>query len=455
MRQSASVDRVCIIGAGSSGIAACQVLKARGIPFDCFEKGSYVGGNWKYMNDNGMSSSYRSLFINTSRKIMEYRSYPMPESLPDYPHHTQIQAYFEDFVDHFGLRERITFNTEVTQVEKGPEGWHVTTADGETRTYAAVMVANGHHWDPKWPDFPGEFHGEVMHAHDYKTPEGFEGKNVLVLGIGNSAVDIAVETSRVSKMTYLATRRGAWVIPKYLMGKPVDEIATPVTSRLPWALQRKSYEWLLKMAQGDMEDYGLPKPDHHVGHAHPTVSSDLLPRIGHGRIKPKPVIERLEGDSVRFADGSVEQIDRIVYATGYKITFPFLSRDVMDATYNRVALYRRVVHPDHPGLYFMGLIQPLGAIMPIAELQSEWVADLVTGVGKLPPREEMREEIAAHEEEMRRRYVASTRHTVQVDFWPYLRTLEKERKQGRRRTGAGFPAVAPKQAAAEPAAAAA
>ena len=103
--------RVCIVGAGSSGIAAAQVLDARGIEFDCFEMGSSIGGNWRYGNDNGVSSAYRSLHINTSRQAMEYATYPMPATLPEYPSHWQIAKYFDDYVDHFGLRDKITFRT--------------------------------------------------------------------------------------------------------------------------------------------------------------------------------------------------------------------------------------------------------------------------------------------------------------------------------------------------------
>ena len=425
-----SDTKVCIIGAGSSGIASCQVLKARGIPFDCFEKGSSVGGNWRYMNDNGMSAAYESLFINTSRKRMAYSTFPMPDDYPDYPHHSQIARYFDDYVDHFGFRDDITFNTEVTAVEPADEGgWDVTTDDGETRRYRAVLVANGHHWDPRWPDFPGEFTGDVMHAHQYTSADGFEDKRVLVLGIGNSACDIACETSRVSHMTFLAMRRGAHVIPKYLKGKPTDELAGDLTSRLPLALQRAVYAQYVKTAQGKMEDYGLPKPDHKLLEAHPTVSAELLQRIGHGRVKPKPNIQRLEGDRVRFVDGTTERIDRIVYCTGYKITFPFFSPELLEAPRNRLPLYRRVVHPELDGLYFIGLVQPLGAIMPLAEAQSEWVADLLSGTAALPSRAEMSEVIEREDERMRRRYVKSDRHTIQVDFFPYLRTIRRERRR--------------------------
>ncbi len=441
------MGKVCIIGAGSSGIASCQVLQARGIDFDCFEKGSSVGGNWRYDNDNEMSSAYRSLFINTSRRMMAYASYPMPADYPDYPHHTQVVRYFDDYVDHFGFRDRIAFNTEVTSVEPAGGRWRVSTRDGGGGEYDAVLVANGHHWDPKWPDppFPGQdgFSGDQLHSHHYREPdERFEGRRVLVLGIGNSATDIAVESSRHSEMTWLAMRRGAHVIPKYVGGIPTDELAPAWVSRLPFGVTRALFLRRLTQVQGSMEAYGLPKPDHKLGEAHPTVSSDLLPRIGHGRIRVKPNIARIDGSAVRFVDGTRQEIDTIVWCTGYRISFPFLDPGVMPSEGNEVALYRRVVHPDRPGLYFIGLVQPLGAIMPIAELQSEWIADVLQGRVALPAEPEMHAEIAAEEEAMRRRYVASTRHTIQVDYHPYMRLLRNERKRsdGLRRPLAATPA---------------
>ncbi len=429
---------VCIIGAGSSGISSCQVLQARGISFDCYERGSNVGGLWRYQNDSGLSSAYRSLYINTSRKVMEYRAYPMPEDYPDYPHHSQVANYFDDYVDHFGLREHIRFRTEVTDVRPvGGGGWDVATSRGQTHRYRAVMVANGHHWKPKLPSFPGEYAGETMHSHDYKTPDGFEGLNVLVVGFGNSAVDIACDTARVARQVYLSTRRGAHVLPKYLKGVPVDELVTPASSRLPFWFTRIMFMRLLKQAQGKMTDYGLPEPDHRLGEAHPTISSELLPAIGHGRVKPKPAIERLDGYSVRFADGSEEQIDVIVWATGYEISFPFLPPEVLEVEDNELPLYRMVVPPDIDGLYFIALLQPLGAMMPLAEAQSEWVADLLTGEAALPTRDEMWKEIERRKRSLRARYVRSTRHTIQVDFYPYLREIDAERKAGRRRKARG------------------
>jgi cation diffusion facilitator CzcD-associated flavoprotein CzcO len=434
--------KTCIIGAGSSGIVAAQVLGARGIQFDCFEKGSFIGGNWRYENDNGMSSAYRSLHINTSRRVMAFKTLPMPDHFPDYPDHFQMAAYFDEYADHFGLREKIRFNTEVLSVEPAEGEWDVTVAgpggEPETNRYGAVVVANGHHWDPRWPEpaFPGaeEFAGEQLHAHHYREPDVLRGKRVVVLGIGNSATDIAVEASRIADATFISMRRGAYVIPKYLNGKPIDELTHPLASLLPLPVQRFFASRALGIAAGDPTTYGLPKPDHKLFEAHPTVSSELLPRLGHGDIEVKPNIERFSGGrGIRFADGSEEEIDLVVYCTGYKMTFPFFDPAVLSAPDNRLPLYRRVVSIERPGLYFIGFIQPLGPIMPLAEAQAEWIADLVGGRASLPPPAEMRSDVAREEAKMRKRFVASKRHTVEVDFHPYLREIRRERKQAGQR----------------------
>jgi dimethylaniline monooxygenase (N-oxide forming) len=434
----ANSEKVCIIGAGSSGLTACQVLATRGIPFDCFEKGSMIGGNWRYENDNGTSSAYRSLHINSARKLMSYKAFPMPADYPDYPSHWQVAKYFDDFADRFGLLEQITFRTEVVAAKPEEGGWKVTLedADGQQRSesYGAVLVANGHHWKPRWPEpkFEGtdEYEGKQMHVHHYREPDVLVGKRVLVLGMGNSAVDVAVESSRIADATFLAMRRGAYVLPKFLGGKPIDESATPALSRLPIPVQRFFFNRMLKLSIGEMTDYGLPKPDHKLLEAHPTVSSELLPRLGHGDITAKPNIDRFAGGrTVRFADGSEEEIDLVVYCTGYEISFPFLDEKVFTAPDNRMALYKRAVSVENPGLYFIAFVQPLGPLMPIAEAQSEWIADLLTGRAVLPPAPEMSREIADYERWLRRRFVASKRHTVEVDFHPYLREIRRERKR--------------------------
>ncbi|MFE0519099.1 flavin-containing monooxygenase [Streptomyces sp. NPDC058954] len=434
------MQKVCVIGAGSSGITACQVLAERGIDYDCFELGSEVGGNWRYMNDNGQSSAYRSLHINTSRQIMEYASFPMSEEYPVYPSHAHIARYFDEFVDNFRLRPSIRFRTEVVEVVPSAGRWAVTsrnrdTDDRATDVYDAVLVANGHHWKPRWPH-PGiagasDFEGTQIHSHDYRTPEPYADRNVLVVGIGNSACDIAVETSRVSRRTFLAMRRGAHILPKFLFGTPTDHLTHSWLSRAPLAVQDRGLQFLLRLSRGRLTDYGLPTPAHRVLAAHPTISDDLLSRLGHGDITVKPAPTHADASHVSFEDGTSEEIDAIVYCTGYDIAFPFLDDQLINLTDNDPALYRRVVSPDQPGLYFIGLIQPLGAIMPLAEVQSHWVADLVQGRCALPEREAMLEEIRGFRSRTARRYVASTRHTIQVDAQAYVKELAKERKRGR------------------------
>lgn len=435
-----ALPRACIIGAGSSGIAAAKALLDRGIPFDCVEKSDQVGGNWVFGNRNGMSAAYRDLFINVSRERMAYADYPMPSSYPDFPHHTHIKEYFDKYVDHFGLRERITFETAVEHAHRREDGvWEIALDTGEKREYDALLVANGHHWDPRWPEpaFPGAdaFQGTQLHAHSYVENSIFAGKDVVVLGMGNSAMDIAVESSYVAANTYLAARKGAWIIPKYVFGRPVDQL--PNNPRIPFAIRQRMIHQTIKTMTGAPESYGLPKPDHKFGESHPTVSGRILDRIAHGTIAPKPNIASLEGDQVRFVDGSQVHGDVVVYCTGYKITFPFFNDDFLAAPDNHIELFRRVFHPDISGLYFIGLLQPLGAIMPLAEAQSAWVGDHLRGEYALPSMAELRRDIADDQNAMRKRYVASKRHTIQVDFNDYLYALDSERRAGAERARTG------------------
>jgi dimethylaniline monooxygenase (N-oxide forming) len=454
-----SLPCVCIIGAGSSGIAGAKALHERGIPFDCFEKSDRVGGNWVFGNRNGMSSAYRTLHINTSRERMEYSDFPMPKSFPDFPRHDQIAAYFDAYVDHFGFRNRLAFETGVRRARRDDGGvWEVELDTGESRRYDALLVANGHHWDPRWPEppFPGEFAGRQMHAHEYKDPEEFRDRRVVILGMGNSAMDLAVDASYVARATYLAARRGAYVIPKYIAGKPIDQPArhgavSALLARpgVPLRVRQRVMERTVEAHVGRPEDYGLPTPDHRVFEAHPTVSGRILDRISHGAIVPRPNLAALEGDRVRFADGSTVEADVVVYCTGYKVSFPFFDTDFISAPDNDLPLFRRVFHPDVDNVFFLALLQPLGATMPLAELQGQWLADHLRGEYHLPPHEEMLEDMRREREAMFKRYVRSKRHTMQIDFDEYVHQVGRERRRGAARARrAGYRLPIPPRAAA-------
>jgi len=314
------------------------------------------------------------------------------------------------------------------------------------RHYDALVVANGHHWDPRWPEPPvsGRFDGIEMHSHAYRDNAMLAGKAVVVVGMGDSAMDMAVENRYVARRTYLVARRGVYVIPKYLFGRPSDLLPFPLSlggpripphirRRIPWRVRQAVTQTVVRLAVGRPEQYGLPAPTHGILQAHPTVSDMILSRLGHGAIAPKPALVELRGDRARFADGSVVEADVIVYCTGYKISFPFFDPNVIAARDNDLSLFMRVFKPDMDNLFFIGFVQPWGSIMPIAEAQSKVVADYLRGAYALPAPTALRRALGREHRAMFSRYVTSKRHTMQVDVDDYLYDLAQERIAGAER----------------------
>ena len=403
-----------------------KALLEAGVAFDCFEIGSDIGGMWRYENDNGLSSAYRSLHIDTSRTNLGYSDFPIADHYPDFLSHVQVLEHLQAYADRFGVRPHIRFNTRVADVTPDPQGgWRVRLHDGEERRYRAVLVANGHLWDPRWPDFPGTFGGHAIHSHDYRTADPFKDKHVLVVGIGNSAVDIAVDVCRQAKSTTLSTRRSAWIMPKYIMGVPVDRWSGFMARKLkfPTRLTRALMRRLMFLAVGDQARYGVPKPKHAIWQEHATLSQELLPYVGHGWISIKPNVQELRAGEVAFDDGSSQPVDAIIYATGYKTTFPFIDRSLFEVKDGGVALYRRIIPPASPGLFMVGLVQPVGPTIPLVEIQARWIASVLAGKTALPDRATMEEEIRAHNAQLASRYVGSARYTLEVDFGDYARQL--------------------------------
>ncbi|HEX7738179.1 MAG TPA: NAD(P)-binding domain-containing protein [Marmoricola sp.] len=430
---------VCIIGAGCSGITTAKRLKDYGVDYDQFEMSDDVGGNWYFKNPNGRSSVYESLHIDTSTSRLEFEDYPAPADYPHFPHHTLMHQYFRDYTDHFGLREAITFNTGVESAVRGGSSWEVTLSNGETRTYDDLVVANGHHWSPRLPDYPGSFDGVLMHSHAYISPfEPVEmrGKRVVVVGMGNSAMDIASELSApwMADTLYVSARRGVWVLPKYRNGQPADKVMAPPD--IPKEQALAASRELIRGLVGSMSTYGLPEPDHEPLSAHPSVSADFLTKAGSGDIHMLPAISRLDGSTVHLADGTSVEADVIVCATGYNMEFPFFAdSDVAlhPDSEHRYPLFKRMIKPGVDHLYFMGLAQSSPTIVNLAEQQSKLLARLLTGSYALPSIEEqeaiMRADEAAHLEQ----YYDAPRHTIQIDFGRYCVDLMKEIAAGEER----------------------
>lgn len=424
---------VCIIGAGSSGMAAAKALAARGVAFEGFEIGSDIGGMWRYENDNGLSSAYRSLHIDTSRGNLGYPDHPIPATYPDFLAHDEVLEWLESYAQRFDLKRHFRFNCKVEQIAPEPDGmWRVQLANGELRRYRAVIVANGHLWDPRVASFPGHFEGEQLHAHHYRTAAPFAGKNVLVVGIGNSAVDIAVDVCKSARRTFLSTRRSAWVMPKYIMGIPIDRWSGFFARklRLPTPVSRTLVRWLSVLAVGDQRRFGVPRPQHAIWREHATLSQELLPYCGHGWIRMRPNIRELQGTQVVFEDGSVEPVDAIILATGYRTTFPFLDPALFQVTEDVPALYRRMAPPQLPGLFFLGLVQPVGPTIPLVEVQSRWLAALLSGAMRPPAAPTMAREIDQHAQGVRQRYVGTARYALEVDARSYARQLTADMQRG-------------------------
>lgn len=440
--------RVAIIGGGTSGLTCIKCCLDEGLEPVCFETSDDIGGLWRFKEnpDPDRASIYHSLIINTSKEMMCYSDFPIPAHFPNYMHNSLIMDYFRMYAENFQLKRHIRFQTRVLHATPRPDfphsgQWDVETEskDGrrEKQMFDAVMVCTGHHCHPHLPlkDFPGidTFKGKFYHSRDYKNPEDWRGKRAVVVGIGNSGGDIAVELSRMAKQVYLSTRKGSWILNRVGdNGIPSDMLHN-----------RRLQNWFLKMLpvgfvnnvgesrlnkRFDHKLYGL-QPEHRIFSQHPMVNDDLPNRILSGTVSVKPNVQEFRGSSVVFEDGTVEDdIDLVVFATGYTFSFPFLPSHVIPVSNNKVSLYKFVYPPalERSTLAVIGLIQPLGAIMPISEMQARWATRVFKGLCKLPSMNAMMKDIKSKEEAMARRYVVSQRHTIQVDYIPYMDELANQ-----------------------------
>jgi len=431
-----------VIGAGISGLTASKMLGDYGVPYTTFESSDRVGGNWAFGNPNGHSSAYQSLHIDTSKHQLSFRDFPMPDDYPDFPHHTQIKDYLDAYADAFGLRERIEFRNGVqraTRLDDG--GWEILDQAGATRRFDLLVVANGHHWDPRFADFPGTFTGETIHSHHYIdpwTPLHLMDKRILVVGLGNSAADITVELSQraLRNTVTLSTRSSAWIVPKLVAGKAADMNYRTIP-QLPLSWQRKAAQWGQRFTYSDPTLYGLPKPNHKFFEAHPTQSGELPLRLKSGDVTPKGNVARLDGETVHFDDGTAADFDVIIYATGYNLTFPFFDPEFLSAPDNRIDLYRRIFKPGIDDLLFAGFAQSTPTLFPFVECQARLIAAYAIGEYAPPSVAEMHEQIRADDKLYMGHMLDRPRHTHQLDYFVYEHQMRtKELPEGRRRAQA-------------------
>lgn len=426
--------RVCVIGAGPSGLTTIKNLLDAGISdIICHEAFAESGGIWAYSEEPERPSVYESAHTISSRQLSQFSDFPMPASYPDYPSNRQILDYMRGYEAHFDLDRYIRFGSRAEKAEKRNDGgWLITTATASgtlVHTADYLVVCSGHHRKPYIPELPGDFSGEQSHSGRFKKAQPYAGKKVLVVGAGNSGCDIAVAVSRVADHVSLSMRNPQVIVQKFVAGRPVD-VQYAKLQRFSQSIRDVVLRWCVRLSVGPYARYGLPEPDFPILSRHPTLNTDILEQIRHGKVMPRQGIERAEGHRIHFADGSEGEFDAIIWATGFEIEVPFLG-DIC-AGWERATqlpLYLKMMLADEPRLSFVGLIQPIGCIWVLAELQAKLIAREVAGKWKRPA--DMAGRIARQLRIDGERYKESPRHALQVDFHEYRAELEANIAQAR------------------------
>jgi cation diffusion facilitator CzcD-associated flavoprotein CzcO len=428
-------DRWLIVGAGPSGLAAARALRAVGVPFDVVERHGDVGGIWDL--ENARTPMYESAHFISSKTVSAFDGFPMPAEYPDYPSRALILEYIRAFADHFDLRSHIELGVDVWKAMPGNDGtWIVEIANGDRRHYRGVIAAVGHNWDPIVPAYPGSFSGEAYHSVRYRSPSEFDGKRVLIVGGGNSACDIACDAATRATRTIISMRRGYHFLPKHVFGKPTDAFFRSGPHLSPMIAQ-PLLTALLKFLVGDLRRFGLPAPDHRVLESHPIMNTQILHFLAHGDITAKPDVVRLDGRRVQFADGSTEDVDLIIWATGYHATIPFLTDAVPARDGAGPELFAALFVPRAPNLYVLGHFESDGGAYPLVSKQAELVALLAASdaADSVATRQWVSRFTSGQRPDLSGgvRYVASPRHANYAQFETYeaylrqvLRRVRKE-----------------------------
>lgn len=437
-REDGGVVDMVVIGAGISGVVTAKCALDVGLTVVVVEATDSVGGLWQYrQGEEGGVMSFTH--INVSKYNYAFSDFPFPDDAADYPSHSQMAKYVNDYVDHFGVRKHIRFNTRASDVRRA-EGytaeqpvWSVTLQPNATDSSVIqtrfVAVCSGHHALPSLPTFRGQdkFRGRIMHSAEFKDAftNRADHQRVLVVGIGNSAVDAAVNCAAAGDSTVtLSTRSGAWVAPNYIFGYPTDLYACRGFLWLPWKVGSAVFETVLSVVQGPMERWGL-NPTMRALQSQPTVSATLIYHIQRGNVEVVgDVAEFLggaHGKTVRFKSGEQREVDVVIACTGYKIALPFLSRPlrsiVLDEENNSISLYKNVFSPEiGSSVAFIGFVQPAsGGILMMAETQARWWCEIIRGKASLPRAPAMLRDIEAETAAVQMRYTGSKRHTIQRD----------------------------------------
>uniref|UniRef100_A0A8C4X0Q6 Flavin-containing monooxygenase n=1 Tax=Eptatretus burgeri TaxID=7764 RepID=A0A8C4X0Q6_EPTBU len=422
------VKRICVIGAGVSGLASTKSCLDEGLEPTCFDMGDDIGGLWKYhakiVEDRG--SVFRSLVTNISKEMMCYSDHPMPSHYPTYLGHADMLKYLHLYAENFKLNNHIRLKTKVEAVTKRPDftssgQWDVVVVDEngkkEEMVFDAIIVCSGHNYAANIPkdSFPGieKFKGQIIHSKDYREPSPYTGKRVLVIGFGNSGADISTEISRHASQVFMSTRDGAWVLDRVAdNGYPFDMmiIRRSINVLRHWL----PFEWMLRYEERKLNfkfnhvNFGVT-PNFRLYSKQVTINDDVPHRIILGKMIMKPNVASFTDNGVVFVDGSrAENLDAVVFATGYHFRFPFLEVDgTLTVHQNKNNFYKNMFLPKLPKqtLALIGLVEPNGPVPALVEMQSRFVTQVFKGLVSLPEESEMLKDISDKQEEHAKKYV--------------------------------------------------
>lgn len=426
--------RYAIIGAGASGICAARELQRLGYDdITIYEIGSKIGGLWCVHNDNQRSACYETLHINTPREHTTFSELPFDDSVSMFPSHNDMYSYLQRYVEHFGIMRYIKFNSRVVDLSPNGDGrWKITTESGECDVFDRVIVGAGHLSTPRHAsEIKDRFTGEYLHSFNYKAPAPFVGKRVCVVGAGNSAFDISCDICMTAKRTVLVARSGITIAPKFIFGHPYRDIT--IKFEKPWIPERfrrwlgKTLTWVV---HGDISKLGFKKPERR---SHNASSPTLVNHIAYRRVEVKQGIDSIEGQKITFVDGATEEFDTVICATGYHIDFPFISPDLLPVKDNFVDLYKRIVAPDMPGVYFIGYLNTSIGLFRAFERQTQFMAAFESGAAVLPSPDEMRADIENKKAWLLETYYNTPRHTIEEPHVPYFAELREAVVEGQKR----------------------
>jgi hypothetical protein len=422
---SSSLPTTAVVGAGPSGLALARAFLADGLPIEVFERHGDVGGIWDPENEG--SPIYESAHYISSRTMSAYPDFPMPDRFPDYPSHRQILQYLRSFADRYGLRSVITTGCGVDHADWDGEQWHLSLSTGEQKRFDHLVCANGTQWDPVMPDIPGQFDGTLMHSNEHWSAEAFRGKRVLVIGAGNSGVDIACDAAQTASHAVLSMRRGYHVVPKHIFGQPADVFAD-TGPELPVRVSQFIFGKLLRLLHGDPTRLGLPKPDHRLFETHPIVNTEILHFLSHGDLAIATDVTRFDGETVYFADGTSDDFDIVVCATGYRTSVPYLDPSHFEWRHERPQLYLHAFHRSNPHLHALGFTEGDGGACTVFDNTAVAIAGVVRMLHERPERtNEWLELVATDPVEFRGgvKHIDTPRHANYLHIKDYLKHLKK------------------------------